>query len=229
MPALSVVVPVFNEEHRLAAGLAGLDTLRALVGALEVVLVDDGSTDDTLAVARQAQDIRVLAEPHRGKGGALRAGVMAATGDRILVADVDWSVGPSQVPILLESPADLVLATREGPGARRIGEPHWRHLLGRAFNQLVQQDLLTGHLDTQCGAKILSRACAHDLFPRLTVEGWAYDVELLLLAHARGWRVAEIPVVWRYEADSRLRPLADGFQMWRDVRRIRRRLGDEKE
>lgn len=223
MPALSVVVPMFNEQNRVAAGLAGIASLRARVGELEVILVDDGSTDETVAAARAATGVRVLAEPHRGKGGALRAGALAATGDRVLLVDIDWSVAPSQIPLLLACPADLVLATREGPGSRRIGEPTWRHWLGRAFNQLVQKDLLAGHTDTQCGAKLLTRACAQDLFPRLTVEGWAYDIELLYLAHAHGYLVGEVPVVWRYEAESRLRPVADGLAMWQDLRRMARR------
>jgi glycosyltransferase involved in cell wall biosynthesis len=225
MPALSVVLPVWNEEHRLAAGLLGLAELRRHVGEeVEAVIVDDGSTDGTLAAAHAAvgPGDRVLAEPHRGKGGALRAGVMAATGDRVLLADIDWSVPPGQALLLADADADLVVATREGAGARRIGEPVWRHLLGRAFNQLVQGTVLAGHTDTQCGCKLLRRDVAHVLFERLTVEGWAYDVELLTLAHSLGFSVREVPVVWRFEADSRLRPVSDGVAMARELRRIRR-------
>jgi dolichyl-phosphate beta-glucosyltransferase len=225
MPALSVVLPVWNEEHRLAAGFDGLSELRRRAGVeVEAVWVDDGSGDGTLAAARAAagpSDV-VLAEPHRGKGGALRAGVMAATGDRVLLADVDWSVPPGQALLLLDADADLVIATREGPGSRRIGEPIWRHVLGRAFNQLVQGTVLAGHTDTQCGCKLLRREVARALFPRLTVEGWAYDVELLTLAHTGGFSVREVPVVWRFEADSRLRPWGDGVAMARELRRVRR-------
>jgi len=214
---------MFNEEHRVEAGLAGLDRLRALLGGdVEAVLVDDGSTDGTLARARERQGALVLAEPHRGKGGALRAGVARTTGDRVLVADVDWSVAPTQIPAMLAQDADVVVATREGPGARRIGEPSWRHLMGRAFNWAVQIGLLAGHHDTQCGFKVFEGNVARDLFSRLTIEGWAYDVELLFLAHHLGHTVREVPVVWRYEADSRLRPIADGLGMAREIRQVQR-------
>jgi len=227
VPALSVVIPLYDEARRLALGLQGLSWLRRLLpDDVDAVLVDDGSRDDTLGLARQAAGplTRVLAEPHRGKGGALRAGVLAARGERILLTDVDWSVPPPQVLRLLDHDADVVLATREGPGARRIGEPSWRHLLGRAFNRYVQSMLLAGHQDTQCGCKLLRRDAALSLFSRLQVEGWAYDVELLTLSHHLGLRVAEQPVAWRYEADSRLRPGVDALAMAREVWQIRRRL-----
>ncbi|MFZ5477108.1 MAG: glycosyltransferase [Myxococcota bacterium] len=224
MPALSVVLPVWNEEHRLAAGLAGLAELRRRAGtAVEAVFVDDGSTDGTLAaLRREARGDVVLAEPHRGKGAALRAGVLAAAGDRVLLADIDWSVHPGQALLLRDVDADVVVATREGDGSRRIGEPVWRHFLGRAFNQIVQGTVLAGHTDTQCGCKLLRRDVARALFSRLTVDGWAYDVELLYLAHVEGHTVREVPVVWRYEADSRLRPWADGVAMARELWKVRR-------
>ncbi|RME24482.1 MAG: glycosyltransferase [Deltaproteobacteria bacterium] len=227
LPVLSVVIPLYDEARRLPLGLQGLAWLRRRVaGELEAILVDDGSSDETLALARRAEGpgIRVLAEPHRGKGGALRAGVLAAVGDRILLTDVDWSVPPPQAMRLLDHDADVVVATREGPGARRLGEPPWRHLLGRAFNRYVQAVLLAGYQDTQCGCKLLRGDAARALFSRLTIEGWAFDVELLMLCHHLGLRVAEQPVAWRYEADTRLRPVVDALAMAGDVWRIRRRL-----
>ncbi len=221
-PSLTVVVPVWNEEHRLRAGFAGLERLRAVVSDVEGILVDDGSTDGTLALAQAEAPpwVRVVAEPHRGKGGALKAGVAVATGDRVLVTDVDWSVAPEAVLTLLAADAEVVCAVREGSGARRLAEPFWRHLMGRVFNRLVQETVLSGHWDTQCGFKLLQRRCAQDLYARLTVEGWAYDVELLTLAHLHGYTVKDVPVVWRYEEDSRLRTLSDGLTMLRDVRRV---------
>lgn len=225
-PALSVVVPLYDEARRLQAGLEGLAWLRRLhPGPVEALLVDDGSTDTTLALARAAEDqhTRVLAEPHRGKGGAVRAGLLAATGARVLVTDVDWSVSPPEVLRVLEVEGEVVVATREGRGARRLGEPWHRHLLGRVFNKLVQSALLAGHEDTQCGCKVLSAEVVADLGPRLVAEGWAYDVELLYLAHLRGWSVIERPVTWRHEVDSRLRPGVDALAMAREVLSIRRR------
>lgn len=225
-PSLTVVVPVWNEEHRLRAGFAGLERLRAVVPDVEGIVVDDGSTDATLDLARTEAPpwVRVLAEPHRGKGGALRAGVLQATGDRVLVTDVDWSVAPEAVRTLLASNAEVVCAVREGSGARRLAEPFWRHLMGRVFNRLVQETVLSGHWDTQCGFKLLERRCAQHLYGLLSVEGWAYDVELLTLAHLHGYVVEDVPVVWRYEEDSRLRSFQDGLGMLRDVRRVAQRI-----
>lgn len=226
MPGLSVVIPLFNEVHRIEAGMSGVARLRVLLQEpLELILVDDGSSDGTLAAARAlaGPDTLVLAEPHRGKGGALKAGVAHATSPRVLLADVDWSVAPAYIPELLAVQGDVVLATREGSRARRIGEPPWRHWMGRAFNRGVQQLLLAGHNDTQCGFKVLDTAVAQQLFPQLLTDGWAFDVELIYLAHRAGFTVREVPVVWRYEPDSRLRPLRDSLGMARDVWRIYRR------
>lgn len=226
MPPLSVILPAWNEEGRIAAGL---DRVREFVHhaglAVETVLVDDGSTDATVARAEAAAEgltLRIVRAPHAGKGAALTAGVAAASGERLLLTDVDWSVSPREAARMLALDADLVVAVREGRGASRLAEPEWRHKLGRVFNWLVQGWVLSGHEDTQCGCKLLRRETARAIFPQLTVAGWAYDVELLYVAHLQGWRVAELPVAWRFESDSRVRPWPDGWQMIRDLRRIRR-------
>lgn len=224
---LSVVMPLYNEERRLHAGLAGVDRLVSALGSpVELVLVDDGSTDGTLALAREQAPpgARVLAEVHRGKGGALAAGVQAATGDRLLLTDVDWSVAPEEIARLLAVQGDVVMAVREGPGAHRLGEPPARHLIGRFFNRLVQWTVMAGHEDTQCGCKVIERRAAEIIFQRMSIQGWAFDVELLVVAHALGMDIQEVPVTWRYESDTRVRPWRDSAQMARDVFHVQRRL-----
>lgn len=226
MPPLSVVIPVWNEERRIRGGLDAAGELRALVPYdVEIIVVDDGSTDATASLAERP-DVTLVRAPHRGKGGAVRAGLEVARGDRVLVTDVDWSVRPRAVLPLLATDTDLAIAVREGAGARRLGEPEWRHKLGRAFNWLVQGWVLSGHGDTQCGCKLLRRGVAADLLPHLTIDGWAWDVELLYLANLRGYRVAEVPVVWVYERESRLRPGVDGLRMALELRRIQRNARD---
>ncbi len=218
---------MYNEEARVREGLRRLDQLRALLPIpLEAILVDDGSQDGTLRRSRRlvGDHTLLLSMPHRGKGAAVKAGVARAGGDRILFTDIDWSVAPQQIPILLEQSGDVVLATREGPGAHRLGEPAWRHLVGRAFNLVVQQGIIDGHADTQCGCKLFTSRAAHDLFPRLTLDGWAFDVELLLLAHRRGYTVNEVPVVWSYQSSTRLRLLGDSISMFRELLKIRTQL-----
>ena len=226
MPRLSVVIPLYNEEHRLQSGLVAIHRFAELVGSMpEVILVDDGSQDGTLAEAyrRAPWEALILPRPHLGKGGALRAGVARASGDRILLTDVDWSVSPEETLRLLHHDADVVAAVREGAGARRLGEPTWRHLLGRAFNKVVQGGLLPGFQDTQCGCKLLRRDCAKALFSELRLQGWAYDVELLYLARRWGMRVQQVPVTWRYEADTRLSVLGDSWSMAWELAQIRHR------
>ena len=223
-PVLSVVIPVWNEARRIDAGRAGVDELRRALGAVEAVWVDDGSTDGTLEAlrARAGPGDIVLACPHRGKGAALRAGVAAARGDRLLLSDVDWSVAAPTAARLAAEDADLVIATREGAGARRLGEPLARHWLGRAFNGLVQATVLAGHADTQCGCKVIDGPVGRRLFAALTLDGFALDVELLYVAHLWGLRVREAPVAWRYEPDSRVRPVRDAVAMAKELRRVRR-------
>jgi len=230
MHALSVVIPVYDEVPRLDAGLAGLRDLRAVwPGPVRALFVDDGSRDGTAdaLAARLGPDDALLREPHRGKGGALRAGVTAAPpADWLLLTDVDWSVPPREVLRLHEASlrgtgADVAIAVREGPGARRVGEPVWRHLVGRAFNLLVQGWVLAGHADTQCGFKLLRADVARELFARTTLEGWAIDVELLALAHAGGHPVVEVPVTWRFEPDSRVRVAGDALRTAREVWAVR--------
>ena len=239
MEPLSVVLPVYDELRRIDAGLAGLRTLAsAWEGPVTAIFVDDGSTDGTadalearLATLRQTGEgpnceVHVVRRAHAGKGAALRAGA-AHTGsaDWVLFTDVDWSVPPREVLRLYEvarsRQADVVIATREGLGARRVGEPIWRHLVGRAFNTLVQSWVLAGHPDTQCGFKLLRGEAARDLFAKTTLDGWAIDVELLVLAHAEGLRVEEVPVSWRYEPDSRVRVLGDALGTAREVWAVR--------
>ncbi len=231
MVDLTVVIPVWNEAGRVASGIAGFSKLwgmlpRGAWSTVECLVVDDGSTDGTgrIAEAAAGPGVRVLTAPHRGKGAAIRRGVVESRGRRILVVDVDWSVAPGQVAELLRVQGQVVCASREGHGARRIGEPAWRHLLGRGFNRVVQQFVLAGVQDSQCGCKAFDHEVAMDLFGRLTIEGWAFDVELLTMAYAHGYSVREVPIVWRHDADSRVGVLTDGWAMFRDVRKVRRNL-----
>jgi glycosyltransferase involved in cell wall biosynthesis len=227
-PLLTLVVPCFNEAHRLATTFHGI---RTVIGALpypvEILLVDDGSSDDTVRLAMDmgatVPGFHLLREPHRGKGGALRAGVLVARGEYIFLADADWSMPPEQVLSFLP-PAltdfDIAIASREVQGAVRHGEPLRRHLLGRAFNRLVQMAVLPGIEDSQCGFKCLRRDAGILLFEQGASEGWAFDVELLLLARHLGLRIKEIPIDWHYRADSRLRPVRDGLTMGADVLKL---------
>lgn len=227
---LSLILPAWNEARRVEAGVRGARQLAALaaaagLGPIELLVVDDGSSDDTAdqAEALLGADGRVLRCAHGGKGAALYAGLVAARGDRCIFNDIDWSVPPAEVLRLVQRTGELVIAVREGPAARRMGEPPTRHLVGRVFNRLVQWAVLAGYEDTQCGCKVIDRSAGLRLLPQLAEPGWAFDVELLVAAHAHGLHIVEHPVAWRFEPETRLRPVRDGLAMAAAVLRVRQR------
>jgi len=227
-PQISVVIPAYNEERRLPQTLPRV--LRFLQGQplpWEVIVVDDGSVDRTAEIvagmARQEPSLRLLRLPHRGKGSALRAGMLAAQGTYCFLCDADLSVPIEDLPHFLPAlqEAEVAIASREAPGARRIGEPAYRHLMGRVYNFLVRLLLLPGIRDTQCGFKGFRREVVSPLFSRQGMEGWGFDVELLYLARRLGYRIVEVPVQWTYGRHSRLRLFRDPWRMFRDLWRVR--------
>jgi dolichyl-phosphate beta-glucosyltransferase len=213
-PALSVVVPTLNEESCIEQFLERVSRfLESQHVAWEIVVVDDGSRDATVALVERAVSndsrIRLLRQPHRGKGAAVRRGMLAAQGAWRMMADADLSVAPEDWKALLDASrqadAEVIVGSREAAGAQRIDEPMKRHLIGRVFNSLVQLLLLPGVDDTQCGFKLFRADVIVSVFPRVTVEGFAFDVELLFLARRAGFRIREVGVVWVCRRDSRVR------------------------
>lgn len=229
--SVSIVIPAYNEERRLGATLASVaGFLRRQPWNWEVRVVDDGSADQTVSIAEgfAASEPRVVVqrEPHRGKGGAVKAGLMAAQGEFRFICDADLSMPIEEVARFLPpvAPAfDVAIGTREGMQARRVGEPTYRHLMGRIFNKGVQLLVLPGIEDSQCGFKMFTADAVGSIFPRVTVDGWAFDVEVLAVARAQGLRVVEVPIEWHYRVESRLSMMRDGWQMMKELLRIRMR------
>jgi len=230
MTDLSIVIPALNEAERIGASLATLQTeLPAIVRGWEILVVDDGSTDETATIVGQAaaRDPRIVLrrEPHRGKGGALRAGLLAARGALRFMCDADLSMPVSELGrfvAAVPSQCDLAIGSREGVGAKRVGEPEYRHVLGRVFNLVVRLSGLSAIQDTQCGFKMFSARAAEAIVPHLTLNGWAIDIEMLVIASKQGLRVREIPIEWHYRERSRVSPVRDSLRMSRDVLKIRR-------
>ena len=228
---LSVVIPAYNEESRLATTLAEVQQyLSTTPWSWEIRVVDDGSSDRTCAVvedyAVRFPCIALQREPHRGKGGAVRAGVLGARSDYRFICDADLSMPIAEIARFLPPQLtgfDVAIGSREGHGARRIGEPVVRHLAGRAFNYLVQNLMVPGIEDTQCGFKMFTARAADAIFPHVTVDGWAFDIEVLHIARARGLRIVEVPIEWHYRRESRLSLTRDGAAMFRELLEIRRR------
>lgn len=228
-PLLSLIIPAYNEAERLPVTLpAVIAFLDAQPYGVELILVDNNSRDDTRRIAAEFAATRpyisVLSEPTQGKGAAVRAGMLAATGDYLFMADADFSMPVEEIAKFLPpnlSAYDVAIGSREAPGAVRYNEPAYRHLMGRVFNFYVKVLAIPGFEDTQCGFKCFRREVARDILPYQTIDGWAFDVELLFIALRRGYHVIEVPVDWYYGENSRVSPVRDTINMIREVLRIR--------
>jgi dolichyl-phosphate beta-glucosyltransferase len=230
-PRLSVVIPCYNEEQRLPRTIEHIE--RYLDGRridYELILVDDGSADGTRLVMDAAADrnahVRVEALPHnRGKGRALAVGVTAATGAEILVTDADLSTPIEEVDKLqaaLDGGAGIAIASRALRASRvEISQPIYRVLMGKGFNLIVQAVLLPGIWDTQCGFKLFRADVAKDAFAALSTDGFGYDPEVLYRARKRGVRIAEVPVVWRNSAPTKVSPVRSSLDMLKHVLKVR--------
>jgi dolichyl-phosphate beta-glucosyltransferase len=222
---LSIIIPAYNEGRRLPESLRQLRAwLDKQPYTAEVIVVDDGSDDDTAAVARAAMvdwpALSLHTVAHGGKGAAVRTGALAARGDLVAFADADFSMSVSELERLQAAATEiggLAIASREAPGARRYGEPWYRHMMGRVFNRLVQLLILPGIQDTQCGFKLMPREIAVTLCKQQTISGWGFDVELLAIARRHAFPIREIPIPWYYMANSRIRLARDTFTMAREV------------
>ena len=195
---------------------------------VEVLVVDNGSTDRTPEIVRtfaaQHPILSLLHQPIRGKGAAVRKGMLEGRGDYLFICDADLAMPIEQVERFLPptlSDYDVAIASREAPGARRFNEPWYRHLMGRVFNLLVRWLAVPGIQDTQCGFKSFRREVARDLFTTQVLDGWAFDVEVLYIARRRGYRIVEVPIDWYYGEGSRVSPLRDSWNMLREVLRVR--------
>jgi glycosyltransferase involved in cell wall biosynthesis len=241
-PRLSIVIPAYNEAARIRGSLEMVTRYLALTGdPAEVLVVDDGSSDDTVgAVERFASEqpqggvsIRVLRNGrNHGKGYSVKHGVLTARGDLVLISDADFSTPIDDLPILLQAVETegygIAIGSRGLADSRvELHQAAWREMMGRGFNRLVR--LLTGlrFMDTQCGFKLVRRQEALPLFRAARIERFAYDVEILYLAQKAGVRVSEVPVRWRNAAGTKVNALLDPFDMMKDVARIllRDRLG----
>jgi dolichyl-phosphate beta-glucosyltransferase len=227
-PELSVVIPALNEAKRLPATLAAIRSyLEAGAAPWEILVVDDGSSDATAALAEQqgSAHVRVLRnETNRGKGYSVRRGMLEARGGRRLMCDADLSTPIEEVARLsaaLDAGSDVAIASRAHPESRiEIHQAAFRENVGRAFNLLVRMLLLPGLYDTQCGFKLFSSAAAEGAFSLARLDGFAFDVEALFLARRQGFVVSELPTVWRNDEATRVTTLR-GVLAFADLWRVR--------
>jgi len=227
---LSIIIPAYNEENRLPNSLEQVFRFLEKQSYMsEVVVVENGSTDKTFEVAQsfanRYENLHVIHNEQRGKGGAVLRGVREAHGEYVFICDADLSMPIEEIskflpPVLTDF--DIAIGSREAPGAVRYNEPYYRHLTGRVFNMLIRLMVLPNLQDTQCGFKCMRAVVARDIFRFQTLTGWAFDVELLYIARRHGYRILEIPIGWYFNADSKVRVLRDSWRMFVDLLVIRR-------
>lgn len=230
-PHLSVVIPAYNEEKRLPQSLAtALDFLKRQAYASEIIVSDDGSRDRTVQVARevlQGFPHQVLETPqNRGKGHAVRQGMLAAAGEYLLFTDADFSTPIEEVEKFLahlQKDRDVVIGSRALPDSKvEVHQNFFRETMGKVFNRIACMFAFKGVHDSQCGFKCFRREAARKIFSLQKLDGFSFDVETVYLAQKLGYRLLELPVIWRNSAQSRVQVLRDPFVMFLDVLKIRR-------
>ncbi len=230
-PFLSIVIPAHNEASRLPPSLAQIDAfLQTQPFEAEVIIVENGSRDRTYEVALDCAGeypyLSVIQSPNnfRGKGLAVKQGMLAATGDWRFICDADLSMRIDDLVKFLPPESngyDIVIASREAPGAARVDEPEYRHIMGRVATFIIKVAAIREYEDTQCGFKLFSRRVAEDLFSVQRMNGIGFDVELLFIAKRRGYKVKEVPITWYYDPYSTMRLWDDSIKLLREIWEIR--------
>jgi len=232
-PKLSVIIPAYNEAERLPATIDAAYKWLAenLDGGFEIIVVDDGSSDATVRSTHEMisrrPHLKVLEQPeNRGKGAAVRRGMLEAKGEIRLFMDADHSTHVREVAKVLpamEAGSEVVIASRQHPESDISVSQSWlREHMGQSFNFIMRSIVGLEMQDTQCGFKAFTAKAANAIFTRQKLDGFSFDVELLFLASKLGFKIAEIPVEWINEPNSKVRMLADPALMFMDVLRIRR-------
>jgi dolichyl-phosphate beta-glucosyltransferase len=228
---ISVVIPAYNESRRISATLERMYAyFKDHSWEFEIIVVDDGGTDDTKTVVQQIQNrlplIKCLSSPppNRGKGHAVRQGVAASLGEIVLISDADLSTPVEDIEKLLlhlDQGYDVIIGSRGLKDSDvRVRQPFFRIAMGKTFNRLVRLMVLEDFRDTQCGFKLFRGACAREIFKHSTIKRFAFDVEILFLAKKQGYKIKEVPITWLNSPDSKVHPIRDSFQMLTDIFRL---------
>ena len=228
-PFLSVVIPAYNEEYRLPRTLEQIFAfLQEQSYASEVLVIENGSSDRTYEIAREFaeryENLRVFKEEQRGKGNAVKRGMLEAHGEYRFLCDADLSMPIAQINRFLPSQlnTDIAIGSREAPGAVRYNEPEFRHLGGRLINLAIRLLILPSLQDTQCGFKCFRAEVADKIFPCQSISGWSFDIEVLFIARKYGYQIVEVPIDWYFDAETKLRAVNDALRMLRDIFLIHR-------
>lgn len=228
-PKLSIVIPAYNEEKRIAPTL---DLIFSYIDSrgfdAEVLVVNDGSSDKTAEIvnAYDRPNIRLVNNPgNRGKGYTVRHGFMEAVGDYILFTDADGSTPIEMMDRFwpeFEKGCDIAIGSRALKTSEiAVRQPWYRENMGRVFNKIVQLIAIWGIKDTQCGFKCFTREAARAVFPYQRIDGWAFDVEILHIARRYGCKISEVPVKWINSEETKINPFGDAAKMFLEVFKVR--------
>ncbi|MFM8472635.1 MAG: dolichyl-phosphate beta-glucosyltransferase [Candidatus Kapaibacterium sp.] len=227
-PTVSVIIPAFNEAERISSSLEkALDYLRTQTYRWEIIVVDDGSSDDTVRVVRHYEpDVRIVAlGSNKGKGAAVRAGMLAAKGDVRVFTDADFSTPITELPKVLkelQAGADICIGSRRlDPASLKKHQPWYREAIGLMGNKIISAVLFSGIEDTQCGFKGLTAEATEALFSQMRIDGFGFDAEMLFLAKRQRLRIVQVAVDWYNDERSRLNPVRDSLKTLAEVFRIR--------
>jgi dolichyl-phosphate beta-glucosyltransferase len=237
-PVLTLVIPAFNEAARLPQSLVELQ--RHSYGwsfPYEIIVVVEPSSDHTVELAKTAAksfpELKVIANPvHRGKGFAVRTGMLAANGDLVFFTDSDLSTPLTDldraVALFKAQPdIDLIVGSRKHPDSQILQhQSPMRELMGNTFNRIVRALAGFKFLDTQCGFKGFRADAAREIFERAQIDGFSFDVEVLLLAEAMNFVVMEVPVHWSNSPESKVKVVGDSLKMLRDLFQVRKIVRD---
>ncbi len=221
---LSLIIPAYNEEGRIEACLEAVQSyLSGLEKSYEIIIVDDASTDRTLDIVKSNDScVRIISyEPNRGKGYAVRQGMLASEGDYAAFTDVDLSAPIDQLSKLfnaIEDGYDIAIGSRAVKGTViPVHQPLYRELGGKCLNKIIQLLAVPGIKDTQCGFKLFKGDAARKIFSRCIINGWGFDVEVLYIARKLGYRVKEVPVTWSHMEGSKIHPFRAALRVISDV------------
>jgi dolichyl-phosphate beta-glucosyltransferase len=228
IPFLSIVIPAHNEANRLPRTLERtFSFLKKQTYTSEVVVVENGSSDNTLEIAnsfiKEHANLIVIHEQNKGKGNAVRRGVLTARGEYRFICDADLSMPIEDLPKFLPPNLegfDIAIGSREAPGSIRYNEPPYRHFGGRAINLAIRTLILPGLNDTQCGFKCFRAETTTSIFQKQTLTGWSFDIELLYLARRKKLRIHEVPIQWYFDPESKVSAVRDALRMIGDIFRI---------
>ena len=225
---LSIIIPAYNEEKRLGRTLEEIRTyFQDKDCVYEVIIVDDGSSDNTTFVASDSllakeSKLKVVKnEINRGKGFSVRRGMADAIGELILFSDADLSTPIEEIEKLnlhLLNGFDAAIGSRSIQGSQvKEPQPKYRVLMGKTFNLMVRAFVLKGFIDTQCGFKLFKKKCIENILPKMKINGFSFDVEMLYIATSNGYKIKEVPVVWIDSKGSKVNPLYDSAKMFMDL------------